>query len=124
MGEAAFSSVVMNQVIEHLELPTAEMCLGEVHRVLRTGGMLLVTSPSVFNQAEALADRTHVHMYSPSGLHRLLASKGFSEIVPLDTPMELFGKGQLGKRMSSLIFRVTGWERLSASASCLAFKTR
>ena len=122
MSDGAFSSVVMNQVIEHLESSTAEMCLDEAFRVLRSGGMLLVTSPSIFNRAEAEADRTHVRMYSPSSLHHLLSSRGFSEIVPIDTPLELFGNGRLAKRMSSLVFRMTGWERLSASASCFAFK--
>ena len=43
-----FSTVVMNQVIEHLEPSVANNCIAEAFRVLRPGGALIIFSPSRF----------------------------------------------------------------------------
>ena len=42
--DASFDTVVMNQVIEHLENP--ERVLAELKRILRPGGLLLVATPN------------------------------------------------------------------------------
>src|SRR6266851_1002275 len=59
-----FQTVIMNQVIEHLEPTVVENSVAESYRVLRPGGMLYVTSPSKFNQYERNADPTHINLCS------------------------------------------------------------
>ncbi len=121
-GNAIFQTVVCNQVIEHLEPGVAVTCLEETRRVLRPGGMLFVASPSRFNKAERSADPTHLHMYSPRELVHLLSSKGFERIVPWNSPRSFFGNSQAERYFVSLLLKVTKWQRLSASASCIAYK--
>jgi len=119
-----FSTVIMNQVIEHLEPPVLNSCVGEVFRVLRPGGVLIVFSPSRFNKRERLEDPTHIHMYSPEELRSFLSSKGFTEILSTDSPLPLLGDSRLGRFIMSALFRVTRWERLSSTANCIAYKQR
>jgi 2-polyprenyl-3-methyl-5-hydroxy-6-metoxy-1,4-benzoquinol methylase len=119
---AVFQTVICNQVIEHLEPEVADKCLEEIRRVLRPGGMLFVASPSVFNKAERSTDPTHLHMYSPQELVHLLSSKGFERIIPWNSPRSFFGNGPVERRLMSLLFKLTKWEPLSASASCIAYK--
>lgn len=54
--DEAFDVVVMSELIEHLDDNTISAIAGEVHRVLRGGGMALVTTP--FN--ERLSDSVTV----------------------------------------------------------------
>jgi ubiquinone/menaquinone biosynthesis C-methylase UbiE len=119
----SFQTVVMNQVIEHLEQEVACTCLDEAFRVLRPGGMLLVTSPSRFNSREKHADSTHVNMYAPSELRSLLTGRGFHEVIALNTPRELFGASFFGRGIMLALFRLFRWERLSATANCIAYRS-
>ena len=61
-----FQTVVLNQVVEHLEPATLQHTLSEAFRVLQPTGMILVTSPSCFNIAELKADPTHINLMAPS----------------------------------------------------------
>lgn len=81
--EASFDKVLMAEVLEHL--PNPEAALGEVHRVLRTQGLLVLTTPSRYsplNLAYALKRRVrryrvneHLHEWTPGGLSRLVAEQ-------------------------------------------------
>ncbi len=117
-----FTAAILNQVIEHLEPPVADNCVREIYRVLQPGGALLVFSPSRFNRRERLADPTHLNMYSPSELRSFLSSKGFIGITPADSFLHLLGDSRLALRIMSVLFRVVRWERLSATANCIAYK--
>jgi 2-polyprenyl-3-methyl-5-hydroxy-6-metoxy-1,4-benzoquinol methylase len=122
VGDCTFQTVYLNQVIEHLEPAVAETCVAECWRVLRPGGMFIVMSPSKLNKRERDADPTHICLYSPSSLKRLLASKGFVNIRALDAPMNFLGQSLMAKRVMKIIFTLTRWERLSSSANCMAWK--
>ncbi len=120
--DASFQTIVMNEVIEHLETKVATACLGEVYRGLSPGGMLFVASPSRFNKNEKEADPTHINLYSPKELKRLLYSKGFEDIIPLNTPLSLLGTSYLGKGLMYVLFKLTKLDHLSATATCIAYK--
>ena len=72
----AFDAVVMSDVIEHLEKP--EIALGEVARVLKPGGELLLTTPKW--RADRRWDRCHVKEFTPQALRDLL-SEYFSSVT-------------------------------------------
>jgi SAM-dependent methyltransferase len=119
-GDASFQTVICNEVVEHLGLPTATSLLGEMRRILKPGGKLLLFSPNVYNRREALADPTHLHCFSPSELRRLLLTKGFQSIVPLNSGRPLLGSGAAAERFGNVAFRLTHLDWLSASSNFLA----
>jgi SAM-dependent methyltransferase len=117
-----FAAVLFNQVIEHLEPEVGRHALSEILRVLRPNGMLLLLSPSCYNEKERREDPTHIHMYSPSELQSVLQQTGFSDISPFDEPLPMLGTTPVARRIMGKVFRVLRWERLSASANARAFK--
>lgn len=70
--DAAFDSVVLNQVLEHVFEP--ENFLKEIHRVLKPSGLLLLTVPFVWDEHEQPFDFSR---YSSFGLIHLLQKSGF-----------------------------------------------
>lgn len=76
-------------VLEHLERPALHV--SEMHRILRPGGVAIMTTPSVRSRRllELLAFRLHVidadeirdhkHYYTKQELHTLLVRAGFAE---------------------------------------------
>jgi SAM-dependent methyltransferase len=67
-----FDSVLINQVFEHVFNPNE--FLSEVHRILKTEGILLITVPFVWDEHEQPFDFAR---YSSFGLAHLLQSNGF-----------------------------------------------
>ncbi len=121
-ADASFQSVLMNQVIEHLEPPVALTALRESFRVLKPNGLLLVLSPNLHNALERDSDPTHINMYTPGTLSALVRRIGFREVRALDFALPAFGTSRLGRRLANAAFRITRWDRLSATANCAARK--
>lgn len=70
--EASFDCVLCNQVLEHVFNP--DEFLGELMRVLKPGGRLLLTVPFVWDEHEQPYDYAR---YSSFGLRALLEKQGF-----------------------------------------------
>jgi SAM-dependent methyltransferase len=121
-GDNSFQTVMLNQVIGHLEADMGAAVIGEIRRVLRPGGMVYIASPSRFNRRERKADPTHRHLYAPLELEALLARKGFVGVVPLNYPLEVFGGSYILRGIAYGVLRLTGWQRLSGTANCIAFR--
>jgi SAM-dependent methyltransferase len=68
----SFDSVVCSQVLEHVFEPSA--FLSEIHRVLKPGGVLLLTVPFVWDEHEQPFDFAR---YSTFGLRYVLERAGF-----------------------------------------------
>ncbi len=75
VADATFDGVLCSEVLEHVFTP--EVFLGEIHRVLRPGGHLLLTVPFVWDEHEQPHDFAR---YSSFGLRALLGRAGF-EVV-------------------------------------------
>jgi SAM-dependent methyltransferase len=69
----SFDAIICNQVLEHVFNPTE--FLGEIRRVLRPGGKLLLTVPFVWDEHEQPYDYAR---YSSFGLSHLLQQNGFN----------------------------------------------
>jgi SAM-dependent methyltransferase len=117
-----FQTVILNQVIEHLEPNIAEATITESFRTLKPGGLLLINSPSKFNEYERKSDITHINMYSPTELCQLLICKGFVRIKPINFSLNLLGNSFLGRGILYILFKLTQWDKLSATANCIAYK--
>jgi SAM-dependent methyltransferase len=72
--DESFDLVVLTEVIEHLENHRA--ALGEVARVLRPGGHLILTTPNIMRLDSRLA-------FMLSGMHKAKRRQ-----IPLDTPLD------------------------------------
>ncbi len=85
--DASFDLVTCCEIIEHLTIdPTHMLC--EIHRVLKPGGALLLTTPNVFRLAHVLAllqgQRNIFHPYSGYGVYgRHQREYGMGELVNL-----------------------------------------
>lgn len=121
-SDFSFQTVMLNQVIEHLEPNIVELTLKEAFRVMRPGGMILVTSPSKANKKEWLADPTHINLLSPTDLRLELAKCGFEKIVPFDSPLSFLGDSKFGRGMMFVVFKLLKMDILSATANAMAFK--
>ena len=71
--EKFFDGVVLNEVIEHLFLDVA--ALGEIRRVLKDDGVLVITLPYFLNAQDR--PEQHVRIHSPNTIRRLLEGCGF-----------------------------------------------
>ena len=119
---SSFQTVVLNQVIEHLESRLFEFTMTEVFRVLRPGGMVLVLSPSKANKKERRADPTHVNLISPSELRQALTKYGFVNVVPFDSPLRFLGNSWIGQGIVFVVFKLLPLDALSATANAIAYK--
>jgi SAM-dependent methyltransferase len=73
--DGSFDTVVAFQVLEHCEEPAT--VLGEMRRVLRPGGVVMVTTPFLWGVHEAPRD---FYRYTSYGLEHLFAKAGFNRV--------------------------------------------
>lgn len=64
----SFDVVILADVIEHLE--NESQVIKEVHRILRPGGFLIISTPN--RQSEGMWDNNHVREYNPSEIQSAL----------------------------------------------------
>lgn len=102
---ASYDAVLINQVLEHVFEP--EAFLRELHRVLKPGGLLLVTVPFVWDEHCQPADFAR---YTRFGLGHLLKKQGFQVLVHLQTGSGLQAVTQL---TAGAVYKVTvTWPRV------------
>ena len=88
---AEFDTVLCNQVLEHVFEP--DVFLAELARVLKPGGMLILTVPFVWDEHEQPFDYAR---YSSFGLRHLLTKHGFAVKEHVKTLGDLSVLCQLG----------------------------
>ena len=88
-ADAQADIVLLSELVEHL--PDAVPLLRDCWRVLRPGGRIIITTPSLWDIRRALApltgkpwsgdtDPTHVNLYTPLRLARELQTAGFAAV--------------------------------------------
>jgi len=82
LGSESFDVVTMLECIEHLEEPT--LYLKEIHRLLRKGGLLMLTTVNINSLSKFLLgfkwrvfSPEHYHLFTVSMLKRFLSKNGF-----------------------------------------------
>ena len=120
----SISTVMCNEVIEHLPKEGARNALKESYRVLSEGGTMIVYSPSMYNPKQA-KEPTHINLHSPKSLKRELKEVGFKEVRNFNKSLK-FELGLLNplNKMMRLFFTILPFPFLSASANCIATKTK
>ena len=103
--DGSFDTVTMWDVLEHVTDPMAE--LGEIARILRTGGVLSIITPDAGSLvARILGDRweeyrrvrEHVYFFSRRTLSRMLNEVGF-EILKVESAGKFFYLGPALERL-------------------------
>lgn len=74
--DGRYDAIVSHQVIEHLPRPWE--ALAEFHRVLRPGGMLVISAPHLSRRHELPHD---YFRFTQEGMTSLLSNAGFEDIV-------------------------------------------
>ena len=79
MDEVAgpYDAAILFEVLEHLPLEEGRHLLLSTGRVLRPGGVLLVSTPNVFNPSRFWRDATHAVAYAYDELGGLITMSGF-----------------------------------------------
>jgi len=80
MPDGYADTVTAFQVMEHI--PDPSFFLSECHRILRSGGRILITVPYLWHIHEAPHDYAR---YTRHGLERLLSTAGFTDTVVSET---------------------------------------
>lgn len=118
-----FHVVTCWHVIEHVGAP--RQFLGEIHRILRPGGWLVLATPNledrIFRAAYILARRrrprlyepgereVHLYVFSESTLRRLLVASGFEEIsIEFDRGAAAVWGKRLANELAYAWYRLTG----------------
>jgi SAM-dependent methyltransferase len=124
--DASFDAVLCNQVLEHVFNP--QEFLGEIRRVLKPGGRLLLTVPFVWDEHEQPYDCARYtsfglrHLFEQQGLrwleHRKLG--GDASILFQLTNAYLFKVGRRLPKWWFLLFSVTAM----AAVNCLGVAAR
>lgn len=97
-ADSSLDCCLFMEVIEHLDQPERALC--EIHRVLKTGGLLLIMFPNdlVFAFArlatlkikEAFYDPGHVGKWSPRSIRDKLVKHGFEVIKQISLPFRFW----------------------------------
>jgi len=90
-ADNTFDAIVMSHFIEHVHEPV--QLLGECHRVLKSGGRLLILTPNTGSWGHrkfgrywrGLEPPRHLHLFSPQSLRRLLDTAGFTKMTVITT---------------------------------------
>jgi SAM-dependent methyltransferase len=72
-----FDLIIFFEVIEHLELEKGVETLGRLRDLLVDGGMLIISTPNIFNPGRFWVDATHKTAYSYEELGGIVLSQGF-----------------------------------------------
>jgi SAM-dependent methyltransferase len=98
-SDASFDAVLCSQVLEHVFTPSA--FLQEVARVLRPGGLLLLTVPFAWDEHEQPQD---FGRYSSFGVRAVLAEAGFEVVEQRKSCVGFYAIVQLA---AAYMFKVT-----------------
>ena len=112
VADGEFDAVVCSQVLEHIFAP-AEF-LAEIRRVLRPGGVLLLTTPFVWDEHSQPYD---FGRYSSFGLRHVLESAGFEVVAQRKTCADGRALVQLA---SAYVYKVVHGRHRALNALCQA----
>jgi len=72
-----FDLIILFEVIEHIELAKGVEMLRRLHELLVDGGMLIISTPNIFNPSRFWFDATHKVAYHYEELGGILLKQGF-----------------------------------------------
>lgn len=114
--------VVANEFIDHITMEQNAGLFREIHRVLKSDGVLIVNSPSRHNRYDQ--DLGHVSFFSPTEFAAFVRSFSFRIVDQPYTPQPLLGDTRLGRFAMYLTTRVYRPEKWAARIDLVAVKNQ
>lgn len=98
-GDGTYDTVVAGEFIEHIYQADVDQTLGEIFRVLKIGGRLLLTTPNPGDikrklRGHSILGGAHVSQHFPDTLKLKLRMAGFSRI-------RIYGSGKVSRHVGS-----------------------
>ena len=79
-ADASFNGVVSMEGIEHVTFADADRVLKNFLRLLKPGGILVMSTPNRLTYAAAGTNPFHLHEYTPDEMHAKLRDAGYGDI--------------------------------------------
>jgi ubiquinone/menaquinone biosynthesis C-methylase UbiE len=112
--------VVMNQFVDHITYEENILAFSEAFRILKYGGILIVKSPSKYNQFDD--DRGHVTFFSPSEFKDFVQSFSFKVIVQPYYLQPILGTSKIASIIMRALIKFYRPEKWSATIDLIAKK--
>lgn len=120
-ADGVIGMAMLNQIVDHFSLAENQSLFGELHRVLKPEGIVVVHSPSRFNRVEQSKDSGHISFFAPSEFRAFVAGFGFQVIAQPYQPRRVFDS-EAGWWLVRAVARVFQPERLAATIDLIAAK--
>ena len=108
-GDGEFSTVIASNFVEHLDHDAVDTLLEGIHRVLRSGGRLILIQPN-FRLAPRryFDDYTHRTIWTDTSLGDLLVARGFrlDRVEARFLPLTMKSRLSFGHRLVPLYLRL------------------
>ena len=121
-ADASFDVVFASNLLEHLDREAIATTLGQVRRVLRPRGRLIVVQPNFrLRPREYFDDYTHVAVFTDRSLPDLLAASGFTteHVEARFLPLTLKSRLAFGHKLVPLYLRLP-WRPLAGQMLVVA----
>ena len=111
---------VLNEFVDHIDMPSNRALFTEMGRVLRERGVILVKSPSRHNRFDR--DLGHVSFFSPSEFRRFVESFGFRVLNQPFSPQPLLGNSSWARRAMRILSTFLPKDLVAARIDLVAMK--
>ena len=104
----SFGVIVLNQIIAHLGHEVILGLLKECYRVIKPGGGILITGPSIYNKKVLAYDKSIISPFQYSTLKKLMIKYGFRDIginINKCRPLPLLGKRSV--LLSNALYKIS-----------------
>ena len=121
-ADASFDVVFASNLLEHLERGDLLATLGEIRRVLRSGGRLILVQPNFrLRPHEYFDDYTHITVFTDRSLPDMLAANGFARehVEARFLPLTLKSRLSFGHHLVPLYLRLP-WRPLAGQMLVIA----
>jgi 2-polyprenyl-3-methyl-5-hydroxy-6-metoxy-1,4-benzoquinol methylase len=103
-----FDAIIMFEVIEHLSLQEGIELMNKLYNRLNNGGIIIVSTPNIFNPARYMRDATHQTFYAYDELCGLFSIAGFDVKEVYRSYNDAFHRYLLKVYILGWLFRVLG----------------
>jgi SAM-dependent methyltransferase len=119
----SFAVIVLNQIIAHLGHEVILGLLKECYRVIKPGGGILITGPSVFNEKVLAYDKSIISPFRYSTLKQLLNNYGFKDIgVDINKSRQFPFLGRRSILLSNVLYKISKKDMFLSSANFIGIK--